>query len=71
MYYKENTLVVVGIDRAGRNTIDVLSTVEMLQAKGVKVVSLREEFGLPMSVGKAMLVNGRTRQSGERPDCRA
>jgi len=37
---------VVGIDRLGRNTIDVLSTVEALQAKGVKAVSLREEFDL-------------------------
>lgn len=55
-YVREgDTLVVVGIDRLGRNTIDVLSTVEMLQAKGVKVVSLREEFDLSTSVGKMML----------------
>jgi DNA invertase Pin-like site-specific DNA recombinase len=55
-YIREgDTLVVTGIDRLGRNTIDVLQTVEMLQAKGVKVISLREEFDLSTSVGKAML----------------
>ena len=45
----------IAIDRLGRNTIDVLSTVEMLQAKGVKVVSLREGFDLSTPAGKAML----------------
>ncbi|MCQ0758083.1 recombinase family protein [Klebsiella pneumoniae] len=55
-YVREgDTLVVVGIDRLGRNTIDVLSTVETLQAKGVKVISLREGFDLSTPVGKAML----------------
>ncbi|AZP88653.1 TPA: recombinase family protein [Klebsiella pneumoniae] len=55
-YVREgDTLVVIGIDRLGRNTIDVLSTVEMLQTKGVKVVSLREGFDLSTPVGKAML----------------
>ena len=55
-YVREgDTLVVIGIDRLGRNTIDVLSTVETLQAKGVKVVSLREGFDLSTPVGKAML----------------
>lgn len=42
-YVREgDTLIVIAINRLGRNTIDVLSTVEMLQMKGVKVVSLRE-----------------------------
>ncbi|OQR48827.1 multiple promoter invertase [Klebsiella oxytoca] len=55
-YVREgDTLIVIAIDRLGRNTIDVLSTVEMLQTKGVKVVSLREEFDLSTPVGKAML----------------
>lgn len=55
-YIREgDTLVVIGIDRLGRNTIDVLSTVETLQAKGVKVISLREGFDLSTPVGKAML----------------
>ncbi|EKQ7210793.1 MULTISPECIES: recombinase family protein [Citrobacter] len=55
-YVREgDTLIVIAIDRLGRNTIDVLSTVEKLQAKGVKVVSLREGFDLSTPVGKAML----------------
>ncbi|HHP1347161.1 recombinase family protein [Raoultella planticola] len=55
-YIREgDTLIVVGIDRLGRNTIDVLSTVEALQAKGVKIISLREGFDLSTPVGKAML----------------
>ncbi|HBK4619957.1 TPA: recombinase family protein [Klebsiella michiganensis] len=55
-YVREgDTLIVIAIDRLGRNTIDVLSTVEMLQTKGVKVVSLREGFDLSTPVGKAML----------------
>lgn len=55
-YVREgDTLIVIAIDRLGRNTTDVLSTVEMLQQKGVKVVSLREGFDLSTPVGKAML----------------
>ncbi|HAH7695485.1 TPA: recombinase family protein [Escherichia coli] len=55
-YIREgDTLIVVGIDRLGRNTIDVLSTVETLRAKGVKVFSLREGFDLSTPVGKLML----------------
>lgn len=49
------TLTTPNTDRLGRNTIDVLQTVEMLQAKGVKIISLREKFDLSTSVGKAML----------------
>lgn len=55
-YVREgDTLVVVAIDRLGRDTIDVLSTVELLQAKGVAVISLREGFDLSTPMGKAML----------------
>lgn len=55
-YIREgDTLIVIGIDRLGRNTIDVLSTVETLRAKGVKVISLREGFDLSTPVGKLML----------------
>ncbi len=50
-----DTVVVVAIDRLGRNTIDVLGTVEALQAKGVSVVSLREGFDLSTACGKLML----------------
>jgi len=48
-------LIVTGIYRLGRNTVDVLYTVEKLQTKGVKVVSLSEGFDLSTPVGKAML----------------
>ncbi len=45
----------VAIDRLGRNTVDVLSNVESLQTRGVRVVSLREGFDLSTPIGKAML----------------
>lgn len=55
-YVREgDTVVVVAIDRLGRNTIDVLSTVEVLQAKKVSVVSMREGFDLATPAGKLML----------------
>lgn len=52
---KGDTVVVAAIDRMGRDTIDVLETVEALKAKGVTVVSMREGFDLSSPVGKAML----------------
>lgn len=55
-YVREgDTLVVPAIDRLGRNTIDVLETVEALKAKGVQVISDREGFDLSTPMGKAML----------------
>lgn len=55
-YVREgDTVVVVAIDRLGRNTIDVLTTVEALRAKGVSVVSMREGFDLATPAGKLML----------------
>lgn len=55
-YVREgDTVVVVAIDRLGRNTIDVLTTVEALARKGVSVISLREGFDLGTPIGKAML----------------
>lgn len=50
-----DTLLVPAIDRLGRSTVDVLNTVETLQAKGVTVLSLREGFDLSTPIGKAML----------------
>lgn len=50
-----DTVVVAAIDRLGRNTVDVLTTVELLKNKGVSVVSLRENFDLSTPVGIAML----------------
>ena len=41
-YLREgDTLVVAAIDRLGRNTIDVLQTVQTLKSKGISVVSVR------------------------------
>lgn len=55
-YVREgDTLVVHAIDRLGRNTVDVLNTVETLKKEGVSIVSLREGFDLSTPVGKAML----------------
>ena len=55
-YVREGDAVVVAaIDRLGRNTIDVLNTVEALKAKGVSVVSMREGFDLATPAGKLML----------------
>ncbi|MXR36912.1 recombinase family protein [Craterilacuibacter sinensis] len=50
-----DTLVVAAIDRLGRNTIDVLQTVETLKNKGVSVISLRESFDLTTPAGQMML----------------
>lgn len=52
---KGDTLIVAAIDRLGRNTIDVLETVEALKAKGVAIISMREGFDLATPIGKAML----------------
>lgn len=52
---KGDTLIVTAIDRLGRDTIDLLETVEALKAKGVAVVSMREGFDLSSPIGKAML----------------
>lgn len=53
---KGDTLIVPAVDRLGRNTIDVLNTVETLQGKGVSIINLREGFDLSTSIGKAMLI---------------
>lgn len=50
-----DTVVVAAIDRLGRDTIDVLTTVEILKVKGVSVVSMREGFDLATDAGKLML----------------
>lgn len=55
-YVREgDTVVVYAIDRLGRDTVDILDTVEQLKAEGVAVVSVREGFDLSTPVGKAML----------------
>lgn len=55
-YVREGDMVIVtAIDRLGRNTIDVLTTVETLKAKGVSLVSMREGFDLATPAGRLML----------------
>lgn len=55
-YVREgDTVVVTAIDRLGRNTIDILTTVETLKAKGVALVSMREGFDLSTPAGRLML----------------
>lgn len=55
-YVREgDSVIVYAIDRLGRNTIDVLETVELLHQQGVSVVSVREGFDLSTAMGKAML----------------
>lgn len=50
-----DTVVVYAIDRLGRDTMDVLETVEHFKAEGVAVLSIREGFDLSTAMGKAML----------------
>jgi DNA invertase Pin-like site-specific DNA recombinase len=52
---RNDVFVVVAIDRLGRNAIDVLSTVESIKAKSVKLISLREGFDLGSPAGQMML----------------
>lgn len=50
-----DTVVIFSISRIGRDTVDILTTVEALQAKGVTVIALTEGFDLSTDIGKAML----------------
>jgi len=55
-YVREgDVLVITAIDRLGRNTIDVLSTITKLSEKGVKVISLREGVDLSTPTGMAVI----------------
>jgi len=50
-----DSIHLVGVDRIGRNTIDILSTVELLIAAGVNVVSAREGVDFSTTIGKMVL----------------
>lgn len=52
---KGDTLIVGAIDRLGRDTLDVLATVDTLRERGVTIISKREGFDLSTPMGKAML----------------
>ena len=50
-----DVVVVTAVDRLGRNTLDVLATVERIKAAGASLVSMREGFDLATPAGKLML----------------
>ena len=52
---KGDTVVVSSVDRLGRDTIDVLTTVEFLKKKEVAVIAMREGFDLITDTGQFML----------------
>lgn len=53
---KGDTLVVSSIECLGRCSIELFETFQALQAKGVGVISVREDFDLSSPVGKAALL---------------
>ena len=50
-----DTVIVLSIDRLGRNTKDVLSIEEKLTSKGVKLVSVKEGLDTSTPMGKCVL----------------
>lgn len=49
-----DTLVVVALDRLGRSTLQVLSTLQELHARGVVVKSIRESLDFSTPLGQAV-----------------
>jgi putative DNA-invertase from lambdoid prophage Rac len=55
-YLREgDTLVVYALDRLGRSTVDVLSTINALDARGVRLVILLQSFDTGTPAGKLAL----------------
>ncbi|MEK2603337.1 recombinase family protein [Burkholderia arboris] len=50
-----DTLVVYALDRLGRSTVDVLSTINVLDARGVRLVILQQQFDTGTPAGKLAL----------------
>lgn len=50
-----DTVTVLSIDRLGRSTKDVLNTVETLEGKGVKLVSINDGLDSATPMGKCVL----------------
>ena len=50
-----DAVIVSAIDRLGRNTLDVLATVERIRSAGASLVSMREGFDLATPAGRMML----------------
>lgn len=55
-YLREgDTLVVFSLDRLGRDTVDVLASIQTLTAKGVRLVILKQQFDTSTPAGKLAL----------------
>ncbi len=52
---KGDTVIVSSIECLGRCSIELFESLQALEAKGVNVVSVRENFDLSSPVGKALL----------------
>nr|WP_057924744.1 recombinase family protein [Burkholderia ambifaria] len=50
-----DTLAVYALDRLGRSTVDVLSTISALDARGVRLVILQQQFDTGTPAGKLAL----------------
>jgi DNA invertase Pin-like site-specific DNA recombinase len=50
-----DTLVVYALDRLGRSTVDVLSTINALDTRGVRLVILQQQFDTGTPAGKLAL----------------
>lgn len=50
-----DTLVVYALDRLGRSTVDVLSTINALHERGVRLVILQQQFDTGTPAGKLAL----------------
>ncbi|WP_207004948.1 recombinase family protein [Trinickia mobilis] len=53
--HEGDTLVVYALDRLGRSTVDVLTQINALSARGVRLVILMQGFDTETSVGKLAL----------------
>ena len=55
-YVREgDTVVVYALDRLGRNTTDVLNTIDVLTKRGVRLVILQQQFDTATPAGKLAL----------------
>lgn len=55
-YVREHdTVVIISIDRIGRNVIDILTTIEILKSKNVNLVSIREGIDINTPAGMMMV----------------
>ncbi len=55
-YLREgDTLAVYALDRLGRDTLDVLTTINLLQGRGVRLVILQQAFDTSTPAGKVAL----------------